>query len=129
MALKLMLEKLREENAKDGFGNLLAVHNESAIIRNAILEELDPTEIPINVDLTDPDAEQQFKDEAIDNEDMDKLIDSLPETEIDDAAIAVGKMVNEDVPVDEDEFIGAPMEQTMLLVEKYIPDCEETDVA
>jgi hypothetical protein len=124
-----MLEKLREENAKDGFGNLLAVHNESAIIRNAILEELDPTEIPINVDLTDQDAEQQFKDEAIDNEDMDKLIDSLPETEIDDAAIAVGKMVNEDVPVDEDEFIGAPMEQTMLLVEKYIPDCEETDVA
>lgn len=129
MALKLMLGKLREENAKEGFGNLLSVHNESAIIRNAILEELDPTEIPINVDLTDPDAEQQFKDEAIDNEDMDKLIDSLPETEIDDAAIAVGKMVNEDVPVDEDEFIGAPMEQTMLLVEKYIPDCEETDVA
>ena len=129
MALTLMLGKLREENAKEGFGNLLSVHNESAIIRNAILEELDPTEIPINVDLTDPDAEQQFKDEAIDNEDMDKLIDSLPETEIDDAAIAVGKMVNEDVPVDEDEFIGAPMEQTMLLVEKYIPDCEETDVA
>ena len=129
MALTLMLGKLREENAKEGFGNLLSVHNESAIIRNAILEELDPTEIPINVDLTDPDAEQQFKDEAIDNEDMDKLIDSLPETEIDDATIAVGKMVNEDVPVDEDEFIGAPMEQTMLLVEKYIPDCEETDVA
>lgn len=124
-----MLGKLREENAKEGFGNLLSVHNESAIIRDAILEELDPTEIPINVDLTDPDAEQQFKDEAIDNEDMDKLIDSLPETEIDDAAVAVGKMVNEDVPVDEDEFIGAPMEQTMLLVEKYIPDCEETDVA
>ena len=129
MALTLMLGKLREENAKEGFGNLLSVHNESAIIRNAILEELDPTEIPINVDLTDPDAEQQFKDEAIDNEEMDKLIDSLPETEIDDATIAVGKMVNEDVPVDEDEFIGAPMEQTMLLVEKYIPDCEETDVA
>ena len=129
MALTLMLGKLREENAKEGFGNLLSVHNESAIIRDAILEELDPTEIPINVDLTDPDAEQQFKDEAIDNEDMDKLIDSLPETEIDDAAVAVGKMVNEDVPVDEDEFIGAPMEQTMLLVEKYIPDCEETDVA
>jgi len=129
VALTLMLGKLREENAKEGFGNLLSVHNESAIIRDAILEELDPTEIPINVDLTDPDAEQQFKDEAIDNEDMDKLIDSLPETEIDDAAVAVGKMVNEDVPVDEDEFIGAPMEQTMLLVEKYIPDCEETDVA
>ena len=129
MALTLMLGKLREENAKEGFGNLLSVHNESAIIRDAILEELDPTEIPINVDLTDPDAEQQFKDEAIDNEEMDKLIDSLPETEIDDATIAVGKMVNEDVPVDEDEFIGAPMEQTMLLVEKYIPDCEETDVA
>ena len=123
------MEKLKEENAKEGFGNLLSVHNESATTRNAILEELDPTEIPIEVDLTDPDAEDQFKDEAIDDEEMGKLIENLPETEIDDAAIAVGKMVNEDVPVDEDEFIGAPMEQVMMLIEKYIPDCEETDVA
>lgn len=129
MALKLMYEKLREENAKEGFGNLLSVHNESAIVRNAILEELDPSEIPIEIDLADPDAEEQFKDEAIDDDDMDKLLENIPETEIDDATVAVGKMVNEDVPVDEDEFIGAPMEQVMLLVEKYIPDCEEVDVA
>ena len=57
---------------------------------------------------------------------MGELIDNLPETEIDDAAIAVGKMTNEDVPVDPDEFIGAPMESVMQLVEKYVPDCEET---
>ena len=129
MALKLMLGKLREENAKEGFGNLLSVHNESAIIRNAILEELDPKEYPIEVDLTDPDAENMFKDAALDDEELSKLIDSLPETEIDSATVAVGKMTNSNIPVDEDEFIGAPMEQVMTLIEKYIPDCEEIDVA
>ena len=129
MALKLMLGKLRAENAKEGFGNLLAVHNESAIIRNAILEELDPKEYPIEVDLTDPDAENMFKDAALDDEELSKLIDSLPETEIDSATVAVGKMTNSNIPVDEDEFIGAPMEQVMTLIEKYIPDCEEIDVA
>ena len=56
MALKLMIKKLREVNAKDGFGNLLAVHTESAMIRDTILEELDPKEVPIDVDITAPDA-------------------------------------------------------------------------
>lgn len=126
MALKLMIQKLREDNAKEGFGNLLAVHTESAILRDAMLEEMDPSETPIEVDLTSPDAEDDFKDAAIDDAELGDLIDSLPETEIDDAAIAVGKMTNEDVPVDPDEFIGAPMESVMQLVDKYVPDCEET---
>lgn len=126
MALKLMIQKLREDNAKEGFGNLLAVHTESAILRDAMLEEMDPSETPIDVDLTSPDAEEDFKDAAIDDAELGDLIDSLPETEIDDAAIAVGKMTNEDVPVDPDEFIGAPMESVMQLVDKYVPDCEET---
>lgn len=125
MALKLMTQKLRETNAKDGFGNLLSVHNESAMIRDSVLEELDPKEFPIEVDLTAPDAEDQFKDAAIDDEEMGKLLDTIPETEIDDAAVAVGKMTNEDIPVDDDEFVGAPMESVMMLVEKYVPDCEE----
>ena len=125
MALKVMMEKLHEENAKDGFGNLLAIHNESAMIRNAILEELDPSDIPIEVDINDPEAENNFKDEAIDDETVGELIDKIPETEIDDAAVAVGKITNEDIPVDDDEFVGAPMEATMALVEKYIPECEE----
>lgn len=120
-----MYGKLREENAKEGFGNLLSVHNESAQIRDTILEELDPSEVPIDIDITAPDAEEQFKDAAIDDEELNKYIDSIPETEIDDAAIAVGKMTNDDVPVDEDEFIGAPLESVMTLVEKYVPDCEE----
>ena len=126
MALKLMLHKLREDNAKEGFANLLTVHNESAILRDALLEEMDPSEAPIEVDLTSPDAENDFKDAALDDAELSELIDNLPETEIDDAAIAVGKMTNEDVPVDPDEFIGAPMESVMQLVEKYVPDCEET---
>lgn len=125
MALKLMTQKLRETNAKDGFGNLLSVHNESAMIRDSVLEELDPKEFPIEVDLTAPDAEDQFKDAAIDDEEMGKLLDTIPETEIDDATVAVGKMTNEDIPVDDDEFVGAPMESVMMLVEKYVPDCEE----
>lgn len=125
MALKLMMKKLREENVKDGFGNLLSVHTESALIRDAILEEMDPSDIPIEVDINSPDAEEEFKDEAIDDEEMGELIDKLPETEIDDATVAVGKMTDEDVPVDDDEFVGAPMESVMMLIEKYVPDCEE----
>ena len=125
MALKLMTQKLREDNARDGFGNLLSVHNESAIIRDAVLEELDPAENPIDVDITAPDAEDQFKDAAINDDEIGELIDKIPETEIDDATVAVGKMTNADIPVDDDEFIGAPMESVMQLVEKYVPDCEE----
>ena len=125
MALKVMMERLHEENAKDGFGNLLAIHNESAMIRNAILEELDPSDIPIEVDINDPEAENNFKDEAIDDEAVGELIEKIPETEIDDATVAVGKITNEDIPVDDDEFVGAPMESVMMLIEKYIPDCEE----
>jgi hypothetical protein len=119
VALKLMMKKLREENVKDGFGNLLSVHTESALIRDAILEEMDPSEIPIEVDINSPDAEEEFKDEAIDDEEMGELIDKLPETEIDDATVAVGKMTDEDVPVDDDEFVGAPMESVMMMIEKY----------
>jgi hypothetical protein len=125
VALKLMMKKLREENVKDGFVNLLSVHTESALIRDAILEEMDPSEIPIEVDINSPDAEEEFKDEAIDDEEMGELIDKLPETEIDDATVAVGKMTDEDVPVDDDEFVGAPMESVMMMIEKYVPDCEE----
>ena len=120
-----MTQKLREDNARDGFGNLLSVHNESAIIRDAVLEELDPAENPIDVDITAPDAEDQFKDAAINDDEIGELIDKIPETEIDDATVAVGKMTNADIPVDDDEFIGAPMESVMQLVEKYVPDCEE----
>lgn len=124
-ALKLMFGKLREKNAKEGFGNLLSVHNESAQIRDTVLEELDPREVPIDIDITAPDAEDQFKDAALDDEQLSKAIDAIPETEIDDAAIAVGRMTNEDVPIDEEEFVGAPLESVMDLVEKYVPDCEE----
>ena len=129
MALKLMIKKLREVNAKDGFGNLLAVHTESAMIRDTILEELDPKEVPIDVDITAPDAEDQFKDAALDDDEVSGLIDSIPESEIDDSAAEVGQLIDDNVHEDDSEYIGESMESVMALIEKYVPDCEEAGEA
>ena len=101
MALKLTIKKFREVNAKVGFGNLLAVHTESAMIRDTILEELDPKEVPIDVDITAPDAEDQFKDAALDDDEVSGLIDSIPESEIDDSAAEVGQLIDDNVHEDE----------------------------
>ena len=59
MALKTMFATLKKENAKNSFGNIIAVANESAEIRDTFMEEMDT---PIEVDLNDPDAEEKFKD-------------------------------------------------------------------
>lgn len=122
MALKTMFETLRRENAKEGFGNMVSVANESAVIRDIMLEEM---EADIDVDLNDPDAEEKFKNQALDEEEMDELIEKIPETEIDDAAIAVGKLTNQNVPIDEEEYIGAPLEEAMREINYLIPDTEE----
>lgn len=122
MALKTMFATLKKENAKNSFGNIIAVANESAEIRDTFMEEMDT---PIEVDLNDPDAEEKFKDEALNSEDMDELIDSIPETEIDDASVAVGKLTNQNIPVNPDEYIGAPMEESMLDIDVFVPDTEE----
>lgn len=122
MALKTMFESLRLQNAKDGFGNMLSVANESAVIRDIMLEEM---EADIDVDLNDPDAEEKFKNEALDEEEMEDLIEKIPETEIDDAAVAVGKLTNQNVPIDEEEYIGAPLEEAMREINTLIPDTEE----
>ena len=122
MALKTMFATLKKENAKNSFGNIIAVANESAEIRDTFMEEMDT---PIEVDINDPDAEEKFKDEALNSEDMDELIDSIPETEIDDASVAVGKLTNQNIPVNPDEYIGAPMEESMLDIDVFVPDTEE----
>lgn len=122
MALKTMFASLKKENAKNSFGNIIAVANESAEIRDTFMEEMDT---PIDVDLNDPDAEEKFKDAALNDDDMDSLIDSIPETEIDDAAVAVGKLTNQNVPVNPDEYIGAPMDESMMDIDVYVPDTEE----
>lgn len=122
MALKTMFETLRRENAKEGFGNMVSVANESAVIRDIMLEEM---EADIDIDLNDPDAEEKFKNQALDEEEMDELIEKIPETEIDDAAIAVGKLTNQNVPIDEEEYIGAPLEEAMREINYLIPDTEE----
>lgn len=122
MALKTMFETLRRENAKEGFGNMVSVANESAVIRDIMLEEM---EADIDIDINDPDAEEKFKNQALDEEEMDELIEKIPETEIDDAAIAVGKLTNQNVPIDEEEYIGAPLEEAMREINYLIPDTEE----
>ena len=122
MALKTMFAALRQENAKNSFGNIIAVANESAMIRDVFMEEM---EAPINVDLNDPDAEEKFKDEALNSEDMEELINSIPETEIDDASVAVGKLTNQNVPVNPDEYVGMPLDESMADVDLLIPDTEE----
>ncbi len=122
MALKTLFNNLRVENAKDGFGNMVAVANESAQIRDILLEEMEEIE---NIDLSDPDAEEQFKNEAIDEEEMEKLIDNIPESEIDDSAVATARLTNQNVPVDEDEYVGAPMESVMIQIDALIPESEE----
>ena len=122
MALKTMFAALKQENAKNSFGNIIAVANESAMIRDVFMEEM---EAPIDVDLNDPDAEEKFKDEALNSEDMEELINSIPETEIDDASVAVGKLTNQNVPVNPDEYIGMPLDESMADVDLLIPDTEE----
>ena len=122
MALKTMFAALRQENAKNSFGNIIAIANESAMIRDVFMEEM---EAPIDVDLSDPDAEEKFKDEALNSEDMEELINSIPETEIDDASVAVGKLTNQNVPVNPDEYIGMPLDESMADVDLLIPDTEE----
>lgn len=123
MALKTMFAALKAENAKNSFGNIISVANESSIIRDAMLEEMGE----IDVDLTDPDAEEKFKDAAINEDDMDELIEKIPETEIDDAAVAVGKLTNQNVPVNDEEYIGAPMESAMEDIDVYVPDTIEVE--
>ena len=123
MALKTMFAALKAENTKNSFGNIISVANESSIIRDAMLEEMGE----IDVDLTDPDAEEKFKDAAINEDDMDELIDKIPETEIDDAAVAVGKLTNQNVPVNDEEYIGAPMESAMEDIDVYVPDTIEVE--
>ena len=121
MALKTMFAALKKENSKNSFGNMISVANESALIRDVFMEEMDS----IDVDLTDPDAEEKFKDAALNEDEMDELIDSIPETEIDDAAVAVGKLTNQNVPVNDEEYIGAPLDEAMNAVDIYVPDTEE----
>ena len=112
MALKTMLTKLKQANAKIGFANMVAIANEAAIVRDFILEEMG--EVPLEVDITDPDAEEQIKDDAIEDAELAEFIESIPETEIDDAALAAGKI---------DEYMN-PTSESLQDIDFNIPDTE-----
>ena len=113
MAFKTMFKKLREANIEIGFENMVAVANEAAILRDFILEE-EMGEVPLEVDINDPDAEEQIKDDAIDDAELADFIDSIPETEIDDAALAAGKL---------DDYM-SPTSESLQDIDFNIPDTE-----
>ena len=120
MALKIMFDSFKQEFAKDGFANIISVANENAIIRDIFLEEMSDGAI----ELTNQ-SEEDLKNEMLDEEEMEALIDKIPETEIDQASVAAGKLAHQDVPVDPDEYIGAPLDEAMHEIYLYIPNTEE----
>ena len=77
MALKIMFDSFKQEFAKDGFANIISVANENAIIRDIFLEEMSDGAI----ELTNQ-SEEDLKNEMLDEEEMEDLIDKIPETEI-----------------------------------------------
>ena len=124
LALKTLFNQLRQENAKSGFGNIIAVANEAALIRDFVLEEMEKTDYD-DIDLNSPDAEDDFKNQAIDDEEMDKLIEKIPESDIDEASVDAARLSNENSPVDPDDYIGAPLESVMYDIDALIPETEE----
>ena len=124
LALKTLFNQLRQENAKSGFGNIIAVANAAALIRDFVLEEMEKTDYE-DIDLNSPDAEEDFKNQAIDDEEMDKLIEKIPESDIDEASVDAARLSNENSPVDPDDYIGAPLESVMYDIDALIPETEE----
>lgn len=112
MALKTLFTALRKEKAEIGFGNMVAIANESAQIRDVMLEEMgDPLD--------------EFKNEAIDDEDMEKFIESIPEDETEDIEAAVADALNMDDPVDPDDYIGDSAKKALEEACSMFPDTEE----
>ena len=119
--LSTMFEGFRTVKAEEGFGNLVSVAIEAGDVRDSMMDHLDDQLVDDSVYMDDDD----IKSHALDNDDMEQLIENIPETEIDDASIAAGKITNQNVPVDEDEYVGAPLDEAMSMIEELIPDTEE----
>lgn len=119
--LSALFENMREQHLDEGFGNIVSVMMECASIRDDFLYEMEACEGPE----CPPEDEEEVKNEALDDQLMEKIIEKIPETSIDDTAVATAKMTNQNVPVDEDEYVGAPLEATMDLINTLIPETEE----
>ena len=120
--LSSLFESFKVVKADEGFGNLVSVALEDAEVRDSIMDELGD-DLIAQSEIADD--EDDIKKQALEDDDMERLIDRIPETEIDDASVAAGKIANANVPVDEEEYIGAPMEEVMTQIEYMIPDTEE----
>ena len=90
----------------------------------SLIEEMEKTDYD-DIDLNSPDAEEDFKNQAIDDEEMDKLIEKIPESDIDEASVDAARLSNENSPVDPDDYIGAPLESVMYDIDALIPETEE----
>lgn len=120
--LSTLFEGFKKVKADEGFGNLVSVAIESSNVRDSLMDEMGDELID---DAITTDDDEEIKNKALEDEEMEKLIDNIPETEIDDASVVAGKISNQNVPVDEDEYIGAPMKESMSMIEDLIPDTEE----
>lgn len=117
--LETMFKGFREVKADEGFANIVGVALEAKSTRDDLLSELGDDAIDKAV-VDNPD-EEDIKNRALEDEEMASLIDSIPETDIDDAAIASGDVGN----IDAEDVMGAPMEATLRMCEELIPDTEE----
>lgn len=83
-------------------------------VLSAMIESFDTNESMLEAfsDYLEDDIET-FKDECVEDDIMNDIVDKIPESHIDDLIPAVTKSTGDIVDVDEDEVIGTPLESTM----------------
>lgn len=124
-----MFARFKREKAEEGFGNILSVANESAIIRDLILEDMGaevdpPIEAPLDLSPTDlPGDDDQTEDDDMDDDtsDEDEDLEDIPETDIVDASADADDVMNANVPEDADEYVGGSDGAADAEIESVIP--------
>lgn len=124
MALKVLYDALKKEKTACGFGNMLAVANENAVIRDMMLSVMEAED---NVDTVAPETTdlEKFKDEEIANNDIEKFIDDIPEADLEEeeaSAASVEAATEIDYP---DDYVGARFESYLRKVDMTFPETEE----
>jgi hypothetical protein len=117
-----MFARLKRDKAEEGFGNLIAVANKSAEIRDLMLEDMDaevapPMEAP--VDLSPAESNPEDNDQT--EEDTDDELGMIPETNIEDASAEADKVMNMNVPDNADDYVGGDQGAANAEIESVIP--------
>lgn len=118
--LETMFNNFRLVKADEGFANLVQMALEAKETRDDMLDELGDDAVDDAV--TSNDDPEDIEDRVLDDEQMAELIDKIPETDIDNAAVATA---DTDEITDAEDVMGAPMEETLQMCEDLIPDTEE----